>query len=205
MTALVSVTRVEGGVTRRLEGAAAYQFLFELDAAKVAPAHPTADRRAVRRPAGGPPSDNEAKVLRTLAAIDAAAGLDRYQLAEHVHISPDSVTWHVRRLTDRGHVQVEVRAHGRKLYTITDAGRATLTHPAPSGQPCKHGGRMEEVFNWFRDNAGEAGASVNECAAGLGHHPQGLRGAIERLEGAHRLELIASRPYRYRLPQGAPK
>ncbi len=204
MTALVSVTRVEGGVTRRLEGAAAYQFLFELDAAKVAPAHPTADRRAVRRPAGGPPSDNEAKVLRALAAEDAAAGLDRYALAHRVHLSPDGIAWHVRRLTDRGHVQVEVGTHGRKHYTITDAGRNALTNPDRS-QPCKHGGRMEEVFNWFRDNAGEAGASVNECAAGLGHHPQGLRGAIERLEGAHRLELIASRPYRYRLPQGSPK
>lgn len=202
MSALVSVTRVEGGVTRRLEGAAAYQFLFELDAAKAAPAHPT---RAPRRPAGGPPSDSEARVLHALATNDAAAGLDRYDLAERVHLSPDGVAWHLHRLIGRGLLQVNVGKHGRKCYALTDAGRATLANPAPSGQPCKHGGRMEEVFNWFRDNAGEAGASVNECAAGLGHHPQGLRGAIERLEGAHRLELIASRPYRYRLPQGSPK
>lgn len=203
MSALVSVTRVEGGVTRRLEGAAAYQLLFELDAAKAAPADPT---RAPHRPAGGRPSDTEDRVLHALAAEDApAAGLDRYQLAEHVHITPDSVTWHLLRLTGRGLLRVEVGKRGRKCYALTDAGRATLTHPAPSGQPCKHGGRMEEVFNWFRDNAGEAGASVNACAAGLGRHPQALRGAIERLEGAHRLELIASRPYRYRLPQGSPK
>lgn len=199
MSALVSVTRVEGGVTRRLEGAAAYQFLFELDAAK---AHPT---RAPRRPAGGPPPDSEARVLHALAANDAAAGLDRYDLAERVHLSPDGVAWHLHRLTGRGLLQVNVGKRGRKCYALTDAGRATLANPDPSGQPCKHGGRMEEVFNWFRDNAGDAGASVNECAAGLGRHPQGLRGVIERLEGAHRLELIPSRPYRYRLPQGSPK
>lgn len=203
MSALVSVTRVEGGVTRRLEGAAAYQFLFELDAAKAAPTHPT---RAPRRPAGGPPSDAEDRVLHALAAEDASAtGLDRYDLAARVHLSPDGVAWHLHRLTGRGLLRVEVGKRGRKCYALTDAGRATLTHPAPSGQPCKHGGRMAEVFEWFRDNAGDRGASVNECAAGLGHHPQGLRGAIERLEGAHRLELIASRPYRYRLPQGGPK
>ena len=204
MSALVSVTRVEGGVTRRLEGAAAYQFLFELDAAKASaePLHRTPARRAERRPAGGPPSDTEAKVLRALA--DAADGLDRYDIAASLAISPDSVTWHMRRLTDRGHVVVEVGKHCRKRYRITDTGRDGLENPDPS-QPCKHGGRMAEVFEWFRRHAGDRGASVNECAAGLGHNPQGLRGVIERLEGAHRLELIPSRPYRYRLPQGGPK
>lgn len=202
MSALVSVTRVEGGVTRRLEGAAAYQFLFEQDKAKAVTAHPTPARRAERRPAGDPPSDNETKVLRALA--EATDGLDRYALAGRVRLSPDGIAWHVRRLTDRGHVEVELGPHGRKCYRITDAGRDALENPDPS-QPCKHGGRMAEVFEWFRRHAGDRGASVNECAAGLGHNPQGLRGVIERLEGAHRLELIPSRPYCYRLPQGSPK
>lgn len=198
MSALVSVTRVEGGVTRRLEGAAAYQFLFEQDKAKAVTAHPTPARRAERRPAGGPPSDNETKVLRALA--EATDGLDRYALAGRVRLSPDGIAWHVRRLTDRGHVEVELGPHGRKCYRITDAGRDALENPDPS-QPCKRGGRMAQVFEWLSCNPG---ASIPELAAALGLDGRGLRGVVERLEAARRVERIPHpRPYRYRVTQEA--
>lgn len=189
MSALVSVTISEGGTLRRLFGAQAYRHLHENDAATGVSPRPA--HRAGHRPAGGPPSDTETKVLGALAEADQA--IDRYTLADCIALSPDAIAWHVRRLTDRGHVTVTLGERGRKCYAITDAGRTALQTPTRS----VHGGRMAEVYEWLSTHPG---ANVADIAAALSLNAQGVRGVLERLEGSHRVEVVPGiSPRRYRV------